>query len=39
MIEKLLTLAASVVILYTIGLLVFYGITCCYYWIKGNNDE
>ena len=39
MIEKLLTLAASAVILYVIGLLVFYGVICFFDWIEGTNDD
>jgi hypothetical protein len=39
MIEKILTLAASVVILYVIGLLVFYGVVCFFNWIEGTNND
>lgn len=39
MIEKLLTLAASAVILYVIGLLVFYGVVLVLDWIEGTNDD
>lgn len=39
MIEKILTLAVSGVILYVVGLLVFYGVVCLFDWIEGTNDD